>query len=62
MKTGVESRRGRVDVAFEAGRGTRFVIVVPLTLTRLRALLVNAGGQIYAFDSADVRNLLRGRN
>ena len=59
VKTSVESRRGRVDVAFEAGRGTRFVIVVPLTLTRLRALLVRAGGQIYAFDSADVRSLLR---
>lgn len=59
VKTAVEARRGRVDISFEAGRGTRFVLFVPTTLTRLRALLVRAGGQIYAFDCADVQNLLR---
>jgi len=59
VKSGVESQRGTVGFSFEAGRGTRFVLNVPLTLTRLRTLLIVAGGQTYAFDSADVRTLVR---
>lgn len=59
VKTAVESQRGVYDVAFEAGRGSRVFLSVPLTLTRLPALLVTAGGQTYAFDSAAVRGLRR---
>jgi two-component system chemotaxis sensor kinase CheA len=59
VKTDVESNRGSVGVQFERGRGTRFVLTMPLTLTRLRALLVADSGQCYAFDSADIRSLLR---
>ena len=47
-----------MDVAFEPGRGTRFTLAVPLTLTTLRALLVNAGGQTFAFVGTNVEKLV----
>jgi two-component system, chemotaxis family, sensor kinase CheA len=59
VRSAVEARRGSVDVAFQRGAGTRIVITVPLSLTRIPAVLVAAGGQTYAFDNAAVRALLR---
>jgi len=59
VRAAVESQRGSCDVASEAGRGSRILLSVPLTLTRLPALLVTAAAQTYAFDSAVVRGLLR---
>ncbi len=59
VKTAVESQRGTCDVATEAGRGSRVLLSVPLTLTRLPALLVTTAAQTYAFDSAVVRGLRR---
>ncbi|MEW5703565.1 MAG: hybrid sensor histidine kinase/response regulator [Pseudomonadota bacterium] len=59
VKTAAESQRGSYDVVFEPRRGSRVVLTVPLTLTRLPALLVRAEGQTYAFDSAAVRGLRR---
>jgi two-component system chemotaxis sensor kinase CheA len=59
VKTAAETLRGVVTCIAEPGRGTRFILNVPLTLTMHRALLVSAGGRIYAFDIADVNTLLR---
>ncbi|MBX7201197.1 MAG: response regulator, partial [Rhodospirillaceae bacterium] len=59
VKTVLESQRGTVDIAFEKGKGTRFTLTVPLTLTRLHALLVSAGGLTHAFDSSAVLGLKR---
>jgi two-component system chemotaxis sensor kinase CheA len=42
-----------------AGRGTRFVLQVPLTLTTLRAVLATAGGQVFAFPGTNVAGLMR---
>jgi two-component system chemotaxis sensor kinase CheA len=54
VKTQVEALHGTVDLFSEAGQGTRFVLTVPLTLTTLRAVLVSAGGQTYAFAGTNV--------
>ena len=59
VQSKVEAMRGSVDVAWEEGRGTRFVISVPLTLTTLRVLLVRAGGQTLALDGTAVRRMVR---
>lgn len=59
VKTAVESQRGTCDIAFEKGKGTRFTVTVPLTLTRLHALMVTAGGRPYAFDGSTVGGLKR---
>jgi len=49
---------GSVNVSFEVGRGTRFTLVLPLTLTRLRALLVRDGGRVYALDASAVARVV----
>jgi two-component system chemotaxis sensor kinase CheA len=59
VKSRVEALHGSVDVSFTPGRRTRFTLAVPLTLTMLRALLVEAGGQTFAFVATNVQKLLR---
>jgi two-component system chemotaxis sensor kinase CheA len=59
VKSRVEALHGTVDVSFVPGRGTRFGLAVPLTLTTLRALLVGAAGQTFAFVGTNVQKLLR---
>ncbi len=59
VKTAVESQRGTVDIVCAKGKGTQFILTVPLTLTRLHALLVSAGGRTYAFDSGAIHGLKR---
>lgn len=59
VKSSVEALHGSVEVAWEEGRGTRFVLKVPLTLTMLRGLVVSVQGQLLAFPSSGVHKLLR---
>ncbi len=48
VRTNVEAAHGRVEVRSEAGRGTEFRVIVPITLAVLRCLLVESGGQRFA--------------
>lgn len=59
VKSQVEALHGGVEVSYEPGRGTSFVLTVPLTLTVLRALLFKAGGRTYALPSLNVAQLVR---
>lgn len=51
--------RGTVRIESLAGRGTRFVLQLPLTLSVLRSLIVEVAGEAYAFPLAHVRRALR---
>ncbi len=59
VKSQVELLHGTIDLSFTAGQGTRFALAVPLTLTILRALLVEAGEQTFAWASTNVQRLVR---
>jgi two-component system chemotaxis sensor kinase CheA len=59
VKSRLESLQGTVELASEPGVGTRFTLAVPLTLTTLRALLIEAGGQTFALASTSVPKLVR---
>ncbi|MCP3728229.1 hybrid sensor histidine kinase/response regulator [Paraburkholderia sp. CNPSo 3272] len=50
--------RGTVRIESAAGRGTRFVLQLPLTLSVVRGLIVEVAGEAYAFPLAHVRRAL----
>ncbi|EJN03558.1 hybrid sensor histidine kinase/response regulator [Herbaspirillum sp. YR522] len=51
--------RGTLRIHTQAGTGTRFVLKLPLTLSVIRSLLVDIGGEPYAFPLAYVNRTLR---
>lgn len=55
----VRQVRGSVRVTAEPGRGTRFMLQLPLTLSVIRALLVEIGGEAYAFPLNRILRALR---
>jgi two-component system sensor histidine kinase and response regulator WspE len=50
---------GSVRATTSSGRGTRFQIQLPLTLSVIRALLVEVGGEPYAFPLVRLRSAIR---
>src|SRR6202011_6229303 len=50
--------RGTVRIFSEPGHGMRFVLELPLTLSVVRSLLVEVGGEAYAFPLAHGRRTL----
>ncbi len=54
----VRSVRGAVRIFNEPGQGMRFVLQLPLTLSVIRSLLVEVGGEPYAFPLVQVRRTL----
>ena len=59
VQSQIESLQGSVDVSFEPGRGCCFTLLLPLTLTTTRAIMVRAGQQTYAIPTANVEQILR---
>jgi two-component system sensor histidine kinase and response regulator WspE len=51
--------RGTIRVSSEPGSGTSFQMQLPLTLSVLRTMLVNIGGEPYAFPLANMKRTLR---
>jgi len=50
--------RGTIQIYSEAGRGMRFQLQLPLTLSLVRCLLVSIGGEPYAFPLAYVNRTM----
>ncbi|WP_152643381.1 response regulator, partial [Anaeromyxobacter sp. PSR-1] len=59
VRAAVEALQGAVDVETRPGHGTRFVLVVPLTLLALRALVVSCGGESVAIPASQLRRLVQ---
>ena len=51
--------RGTLDVSWESGRGTRFVIQCPPSLVSVRVVFVALGSQVLAVPTTHVERLLR---
>ncbi len=54
----VEALHGSLTVAFAAGQGTTFTMILPLTLASSRGLLLTAGGQTFALPLTMVERML----
>ncbi len=50
--------RGTIQIFSDAGQGMRFQLQLPLTLSLVRSLLVNIGGEAYAFPLAYVNRTM----
>jgi two-component system sensor histidine kinase and response regulator WspE len=59
VQTTVRQVGGSVRISTQAGRGTRFHLQLPLTLSVLRAVLVDIAGEPYAFPHNRIDRLIR---
>ena len=59
VKAEIEGLHGSIDLTSGLGRGCRFALTVPLTLTAIHALLVRCAGRHFALPSATVTGLMR---
>jgi chemosensory pili system protein ChpA (sensor histidine kinase/response regulator) len=57
VKSEIAALGGRVELASEHGRGTRFTIYLPLTLAVTQAVLIRAGGVTYAIPAVMVEQV-----
>lgn len=51
--------RGLVRVSSQVGEGTRFKLELPLTLSVVRSLIVEIGGELYAFPFAHIARAIK---
>lgn len=58
VRAGVQALGGSVEVHTQPGRGTTFVLRLPLTLAIVRALLVSCSGERYAIPLAGVQEIV----
>lgn len=58
VKKKIESLGGSVKVESERGKGTTFIIEIPLTLAIIKALFIEAGGKTYAIPIANIERLV----
>jgi two-component system sensor histidine kinase and response regulator WspE len=59
VQTSIKQARGTVRVSSQLGHGTRFQLQLPLTLSVVRALLADIGGEPYAFPLAHIVRTLK---
>jgi two-component system chemotaxis sensor kinase CheA len=59
VKTNIERIGGTVEVRSEVGRGTSFILRLPLTLAIVPALIVVHNGERYAIPRASIQELLQ---
>ena len=59
VRRNIEALHGRIDIASERGKGTKFTIRLPLTLAILDGLVVRAGDERFVIPTFAVRESLR---
>jgi two-component system chemotaxis sensor kinase CheA len=59
VRANIERIGGLIEVESKRGKGVRFTIRVPLTLTIIPALTISAAGQIFAVPRAAIEEILR---
>lgn len=59
VRTEIERMNGTIEIDTEAGRGTRFLIRLPLTLAIITGLLVNAADREFILPMSSVAEIVR---
>ncbi|MBP2626255.1 MAG: CheA signal transduction histidine kinase [Firmicutes bacterium] len=58
VKTNIEKLGGKIEILSDVGVGTKFRLILPLTLAIISALIVEANGQSFAIPQDDLRELV----
>ena len=58
VKTNIEKLGGKIEIISDVGVGTKFRLILPLTLAIISALIVEANGQSFAVPQDDLRELV----
>jgi len=58
VKHNISKLSGIIDIESEPGRGTRFIITLPITLAIIQALIVHAGPHVFALPLASVLEIV----
>jgi two-component system chemotaxis sensor kinase CheA len=59
VRKAIEDLKGTIDVATDSGKGTRFLIRLPLTLAILKSILVESAGRTFAIPLSGVLEIVR---
>jgi two-component system chemotaxis sensor kinase CheA len=59
VKSALDNLKGSIDIETDAGKGTTFRLIVPLTLASIQALLFHVAGRLYAVPIASVVEITR---
>ena len=59
VKKNVSKLSGMIDIETEPGAGAKFIITLPITLAIVKALVIEAGGQVFAVPLSSVLEILR---
>lgn len=59
VQNALDSLKGSIELVSEPGKGTKFRLLVPLTLASIQALLFHVGGRLYAVPLASVVEITR---
>ena len=62
VKKNIARLSGMIDIVTEPGSGTRFDLTLPITLAIIKALIIEAGGQVFAIPLSSVLEILQVRS
>lgn len=48
VRTNIKTLKGSINISSEVGKGTRFILSLPLTLAIIDALMINVAGEMFA--------------
>ncbi|RKY36423.1 MAG: chemotaxis protein CheA, partial [Candidatus Omnitrophota bacterium] len=59
VRNKLDALGGRLDLETQRGKGTKFILTLPLTLAIIKAMLVLVGEQIYAIPLMNIRETVK---
>jgi two-component system chemotaxis sensor kinase CheA len=62
VKRNVSKLSGMIDIDTELGMGTQFMLTLPITLAIIKALVVEAGGEVFAVPLSAVLEIIHATN
>lgn len=61
VKRNISKLSGMIDIDTEPGSGSKFILTLPITLAIIKALIIEAGGQVFAVPLSSVMEILQAR-